>query len=341
MRPTKLTPKLLHALQSVLTDEFAVIAFTEEELVWQANQKLPLEERITYRTFQRYKAVVMSAETGDELTTSEYTEQPIAPETDAANTELVREMHTTIKSALFQQKLAMVKGVYAQLPNWRRYCWLLERKFPDFRLKQIVQAKPPQPLVSSAPLKPNDIAKSVDPVVSQKIPAEPPKPNQLGTIIADLAAKKAAEAAQQQANMPKTVEEKWQQRNHLPWKPMPLGTKVEFPVNKMYALDRELKADIAAGYINPYAHLEYRPDAVEYVQGFYRCFGMGEGKLPLRVHILNQSEAPEPDQLEALWHEQERVRNNIILWEQGLPQIPRPEDPNAPHLRAQIFGHSG
>lgn len=339
----------MHALQTVLADELAVIAFTEEELVWQANQKLPLEERITYRTFQRYKALVMSAETGDEIPPTdipsgiagEAPAQAEAPETEQDNTELVREMYTTIKGALFQQKLAMVKGVYAQLPNWRRYCWLLERKFPDFRLKQPTAPKTLQTEALQHTTKPATVIQPTPPAPTAKLEVATTKPKAPAEVLAKVANDKPADPVPQPASKPLTVEEKWAQRTYLPWKPMPLGTEADFNVKAMYALDKELKADIAAGYVNPYAHFEYRPDVVEYVHGFYRCFGMGEDKLPLRVHILNQSEAPEPEQWEALWHEQERKRNNIIRREQGLPTIPPPTETNTPLRRGIILGHSG
>lgn len=134
MRPTKLTHSLLQAFQSVLTDELAAIAFTEEELVWQANQQLPNHERISYRTYQRYKADILYME--EEGLPDNNEELVPMPSDDGDNdADLVRQMYVCLKDALMKQKLALVRGVYEAKPNWRRYTWMLERKFPDFRLK--------------------------------------------------------------------------------------------------------------------------------------------------------------------------------------------------------------
>lgn len=354
LRPTKLTQNLLHALQSVLADELAVIAFTEEELVWQTNQQLPMEERITYRTFQRYKAVVMSAETGEDSPkpppetpadrVGEQPEKAIEPDIDPENTELVRQMHVTIKDALMKQKLALVKGVYAQQPNWRRFCWMLERKFPDFRLKLPTVLKAPQPEAAIVTQPTANLPKPVAPAAINAIKKEADeaeKAKKLVAWMAKAAADKAAEEAIREANKPKTVEEKWERRTHLPWKPMPLNTTATFEVRLIKSLETEMQTDVAAGYLNPYAHLEYRPHTVDYVGGYYKCYGMGDDKLPYRVHLSNEDEAPEPEQLEALWIDQQRVRNNVIRFEQGLPSIPPPDEENPYSRRGSILGHSG
>ncbi len=349
MRPTKLTHSLLQAFQSVLTDELAAIAFTEEELVWQANQQLPSHERISYRTYQRYKADILCVETQDirnvilSLAQGEkgHKTQDLLQDVDGENqhldtenTELVRQMHVTLTSALMKQKLALVRGIYEAKPNWRRYTWMLERKFPDFRLKL-----PPALAATLVNDKKADSSKG-EAKKERKAPETEAEKQQR---YKDWAAKQAAEKA---LIKPPTVEEKWKSTYNQPWKPMFFGGQAYFKLNDIKEMEEEMERDVAAGYVNPYAHLEYRREPLpDGETGFYKTFGMGEEKLPLLVYMLRDADSPKIEERQELWEKQEHRRKNIIRAEQGLPPLDPPEslgDHN--HTRrwsGSILGHSG
>ncbi len=338
MRPTKLTPALLDAFRTVIADEWAALAFTEEELVWQANQHLPETDRITYRTYQRYKAEIL--ETQDaicETQDARHKTQDLLHdnederEIESENEKLVRDMHDTLKEALLAQKKALVRGICEGQPNWRRYTWLLERKFPDFRLKQLtdVLTKPKEPVNKEE----NEALKKGDAELKDKQRRE--------AWIEKMDAHKAEEAERM-----KDPAYKWQRKGG-PWKPRRGGGYDTMHIHELKALEEEMARDVAAGYQNPYAHLGYRPDPVERTSGIYLIMGMGEDRLPLRAHVCRVADAPYGEEREALWLAQEQERRNIIRAEQGLPPENLPEPPaetpteHEGRGRNRIYGHSG
>jgi len=333
MRPTKLTHSLLQAFQSVLTDELAAIAFTEEELVWQANQQLPSHERISYRTYQRYKSDILYMEE-EGLADNNEELVPMPADDGDDDADLVRQMYVCLKEALMKQKLALVKGIYAAQPNWRRYTWMLERKFPDFRLKL-----PPTLAATLVNDKKADSLKGEAKKERKAAETEAEKKLRIEAYFAKLAAEKALVK-------PPTVEEKWKGMYHQPWKPMYFGSEGYFKIDRIKELEAEMERDVAAGYVNPYAHLEYRREPLpDGETGFYKTFGMGDGKLPLLVHMLRDADSPKREERQELWEEQQHKRRNMIRAEQGLPPLDLPEelDVNRHSRRwsGSILGHSG
>ncbi|CAN5449346.1 hypothetical protein BH09BAC1_BH09BAC1_19090 [soil metagenome] len=361
MRPTKLTSNLLEAFRAVLTDELAAIAFTEEELVWQANQRLQPDDQISYRTYQRYKAFFEECHaepcrsTQDSRHKTQDLLQEVPPpslplqngEEHGANVALVEDMYNTFKGALLKQKLALVRGIYEGQPNWRRYTWMLERKFPDFKLRALPTERLPH----------KEKARETAPETKEE--------RKLALEAAEGKKKRLAwevkKAAEMEAAKPKSVADKWERcRGYLPWKPYRI-LHYRHDAAKLYALEDELAADIAAGYIDPYAHLGYRPDTERHETGFYNFYGMGEDKLPLRVYMNSESREPDYTERPALWEAQERKNQRARAMEQGLelpegmmqypPEAevdeddPTPErDPDAPSYnptpRGRILGSS-
>ncbi|CAN5410374.1 hypothetical protein BH09BAC1_BH09BAC1_25810 [soil metagenome] len=313
MRPTKLTQNLLDAFRAVLTDELAAIAFTEEELVWQANRRLPAEEQISYRTYQRYKSDILHEEEhGDELIPIDVDDE------EDHNAEVVQQMYVCLKDALMKQKLALVRGIYEGLPNWRRYSWMLERKFPDFKLRLPEKQLPIIPTAPSPSAKQKGASMDHGPstIVQKKPePEEPPKPL--------------------------TVEEKWGKRYSQPWKPSHMHSTINYRLEQLRALEEEMERDVAAGYINPYAHLGYRPDKERHDNGFYKVYGMGENILPLRVHMIRDCDSPKREDRQALWEEQERKRLNDLRAEQDPNYVPEPPPPPAPAYEPRLRGILG
>jgi hypothetical protein len=325
MRPTKLTHQLLDAFRAVLDDELAVIAFTEEELVWQANQHLPVAEQITYRTYQRYKADILLNETQDarhKTQDQHNVTMDHGPSTmdHEENTELVRQMHVTLTSALLKQKLALVKGIYAAEPNWRRYAWMLERKFPDFRLKMPVRSTVDACLVS------NEGPQSTD------------KSNQ------------PSPEARQALTELEQMERKWGKGSNYtsPWYQGPEYYVFYLTPENVRDLEEEMANDIAKGYVNPYANLGYQPatcppgiDYNDYENGWYNFFAMGTKtpRLPLRLWMpehIEPADIPSNATKEIWWAKQEWQRqhpNEPYLNENGEPEnidvfVPPPRQRN-------------
>lgn len=295
MRPTKLTPALLDAFNAVLADELAVIAFTEEELVWQANQRLPRTERISYRTFQRYKAEVILNETQDIRNvilsgvegheTEEQYETALAEGADdtieTENTALVQLVHETITSALHTQKLNLVRGALEGKPNWRRYNWMLERKFPDFRLRAAAQP-------ATKNLEPEPDKPTADKPIAKKPPPEP-------------------ELTELQK-----MERKW--KYQIPWAPMNAGCSRSIGAEELYKIEHDLPLDEAATeYQNPYAHFGYLPDERR-TGGFYVFTGMGMDKLCHRRYLGPDDSRLSLSQnaIDLQWEEQEKERQQAL-----------------------------
>ncbi len=311
MRPTKLTTKLVDAFRTVLADELAAIAFTEDELVWQANQYLPIDEQISYRTYQRYKADIILKETQDIRHKAQDLNYDGAPvneqdqQLETANTELVRQMYTTLKSALFKQKFALVKGIDAGLPNWRRYSWMLERKFPDFRLR--------------LPKKPAEEA-------NQTPTAEPEPKNitQKMTLKAWLESGSKKAAPLLDFTEMERIEYKWSKHStHVsPWKQGPNFYKFNLTPEEVRSSEEEMADDEVKGFVNPYANLGYQPatcpdgiDYNDYENGWYTFFTMGTKtpRLPLRLWAYQQispRDTPSDEEKERLWAAQEWERRH-------------------------------
>lgn len=296
MRPTKLTANLLEAFRAVLADELAAIAFTEEELVWQANQRLQPDEQITYRTYQRYKAffetqdvrhktqdawfeaqdegnVIMSGVEGymakDLL---QEVLQPSLPlqngEEHEANAELVAKMYNTFKGALLQQKLALVRGIHEGAPNWRRFAWMLERKFPDFNMKTIAPAS----------AKPAAEATPAPTTLADAVPAR-------------------LKAAQK---VPEKMEDKWQL--YIPMKPFDNDKSWTVEAETLYTIEEGIAYYECLGMDNPYKHLGYQ-EAEMHDAGQFRFYGMGPGRLPLRQYCPPKGTFPTltAEEKERLW----------------------------------------
>ena len=88
------------------------IIFTDEELVDLVNEELDEEDRISYRTFKRYKAGEMEDDGILSLFVSLY------------------------KKALLAQKANLQQGLIDDVPGgWQRYAWILERKFDEWNLR--------------------------------------------------------------------------------------------------------------------------------------------------------------------------------------------------------------
>jgi hypothetical protein len=118
-RPTKMTENVLTALKAVLEEEDNALTCTDEELFILMNRLLEPDERISYRSFQRYKQMGF-LERHD-------SDNDLEP--------LFAEMAYVMREAFIMQKRALLKRIQdEEITDWRRYAWILERKSKDWRI---------------------------------------------------------------------------------------------------------------------------------------------------------------------------------------------------------------
>lgn len=121
-RPTKFTEEFVAAAMEVINDEQNALIFTDEELVFQINEKLPLEARISPATWKVWKAGDIS----DDIRAQKF--------------------FALCQKALFKQK----RNLFAAIDDpknqrWQKDAWKIERKFDDWNIKQkITLAKAPE-----------------------------------------------------------------------------------------------------------------------------------------------------------------------------------------------------
>jgi hypothetical protein len=124
-----------------MDDELIVLACSDRELFALLNDSLPVGERVSYRSFQRYKAHAMAC--GTELEDCE-TEEEIA--TRDGFDPVYRTMYNLFTLALIKQKKALLHRILDEEQGWRRYQWLLERKYREWNLRWEPEEVPSIPI---------------------------------------------------------------------------------------------------------------------------------------------------------------------------------------------------
>ena len=136
-RPTKLTDTFAKATEEVLLageSNYSAIIHTDEDLVQLINQKLPEHERISDRTFKRWKAKASD----DEDTENGILEMTFVP--------LLKKAKVIQKEQLFERFFNCENG-------WQRYAWILERKYKEWNIRQSEQTHSDEPLISAIEMK--------------------------------------------------------------------------------------------------------------------------------------------------------------------------------------------
>jgi hypothetical protein len=117
-RPTKLTEEFLAAAIEVVNDEDNALIYTDEELVFLINERLPLEARIHPDTFSLWK------------------NGRIADDARAVK------FFSFYKKALIRQKQSLFRKMDdPKNPAWQKEAWKIERKFDDWNIKQKISIK--------------------------------------------------------------------------------------------------------------------------------------------------------------------------------------------------------
>ena len=84
--------------------------------MFQVNWELKPKDQISDRTFQRYQA-------------------------SEEKNNILKEFCRLLKKARLKAKIALIKEVRAGPQNWQSRSWILERKYPEYNLKQISEHK--------------------------------------------------------------------------------------------------------------------------------------------------------------------------------------------------------
>jgi hypothetical protein len=103
----------LNQLNQVLEDE-DILFLSDKDLQFLVNRKLPLDQQITSRTFENWKAGKF-----------------------APDEEIGKQFIQSIQFALIKQKQFLSKKMIDDDKNWQRYAWIMERKFTEWNLKHI------------------------------------------------------------------------------------------------------------------------------------------------------------------------------------------------------------
>lgn len=115
-RPTKIT-NFISAFRKVIEQNpFDVISMTDDELLFQCNNLLKEDAKISDRTFERWK--------------NKEEESPI-----------FQEFCRLYKQALTQQKRELFRKLQSEPAQWQRFAWIIERKFSEFNLRSITENK--------------------------------------------------------------------------------------------------------------------------------------------------------------------------------------------------------
>ena len=98
-RPSKLGTHIVSAFREVLSDEMNILACTDRQLFCLLNDQLAAHDKVSYRSFQRYKAHAMTI--GAEMEDCETDEEQAAYE---AFDPVYRTMYNLFTLALIKQK---------------------------------------------------------------------------------------------------------------------------------------------------------------------------------------------------------------------------------------------
>lgn len=114
-RPLKISENFINAVKKIIND-ITAIAFTDEDFLFEVNWELKPKDQISIDTFYRY--------------------QKKEEESD-----ILKEFCNLLKKARHKAKIELIKEVRAGPQNWQSRSWILERKYPEYNLKQISEHK--------------------------------------------------------------------------------------------------------------------------------------------------------------------------------------------------------
>jgi len=121
-RPSKLTKNWITVAKEIVNEEINAIILTDEELVFLINEKVEEKQRISGRTFIRWKKKNKKDEEGEEK--------------DKEFDKIGEEFCHLIKKALMKQKKDLFNSLKNDDKQWQRFAWIIERKFNAWNIKK-------------------------------------------------------------------------------------------------------------------------------------------------------------------------------------------------------------
>lgn len=121
MRPTKLTEKVIETLRLVIDEDHNALVCTDEELLFLTNELLEPEERISYRTFQRYKHLAKA-----HIDPQDYHEYLHDENCTPEKLELYQALHSQLTRNNIKVKNQCMKEIQAAEKGWEKYRWILQ-----------------------------------------------------------------------------------------------------------------------------------------------------------------------------------------------------------------------
>ena len=116
-RPTKLYD-FFEAAEKILFEDNNALIFTDSELLFEVNQLLPVEKKISETTFKSWKSLSQKNKLDDDKGLY---------------------FLSLLKTALNKQKQNLFKKLNEEKKSglWTKWAWIIERKFSDWNLRHI------------------------------------------------------------------------------------------------------------------------------------------------------------------------------------------------------------
>jgi len=114
-RPLKISENFINAARKVINN-ISSIAWTDEDFLFEVNWELEQKDKISIDTFYRYQK-------------------------KEEESSILKEFCNLLKKARNQAKDELIRLVHEGKQNWQARAWILERKYPEYNLKQISEHK--------------------------------------------------------------------------------------------------------------------------------------------------------------------------------------------------------
>ncbi|CAN5265090.1 hypothetical protein BH09BAC1_BH09BAC1_17620 [soil metagenome] len=118
-RPPKINREIIDIFRGLGKEENLLLACTDEDMVTMLNDQLFVEHRITYRTFQRYKARAIK--------------ELAIPNADPLYIDLIN----ILRMGYVRLRQQLLGAIIKDHLGSKRYMWIMERKFREWNLRAV------------------------------------------------------------------------------------------------------------------------------------------------------------------------------------------------------------
>ena len=125
-RPSKLTEDFLSVTEEVVNDDMNSIVFSDEELLFQINDRLPKRKQVWLSTFKLYKHYIKTWKVEG---------------LKKVDINKLKKFLDIYKKALQKQKNVLFQSLKKDSKAWQRRAWIIERKFDEWNIKRKEEIK--------------------------------------------------------------------------------------------------------------------------------------------------------------------------------------------------------